>query len=292
MDHYHLYNALFIHKYTLDNWDAEPQHQNYFEIIFVLDGNGYCTINDTRHPYGEHNIFLLAKENTYDFEISTSSKFIHFKFTELLFSSKINLPERKQWLQRIEQLLQHSDKTSANAVTNKSDQKILWNIQKVIFEEFNNENTFYRNIISNAISTILSIMVRNLAMINKKKNKKKIDKSSKIESIVAYIKQNVYENERTKIHSISEKFKMSQSSISSYFKKETGESIHQYITKYKMQLVEYRLQHTKFTIAEIASQLGYTDESHLTKTFKKHFSLSPKQYRDQLVKTMPVKKDF
>lgn len=105
---------------------------------------------------------------------------------------------------------------------------------------------------------------------------------NKIDSILSHIRQHVYDNDLTKINFLANKFNMSQSSISTYFKRKTGESIHQYVTKYKMKLVEYRLQHTEFTIAEIAYQLGYTDESHLTKTFKKHFSMSPKQYRNEI----------
>jgi len=149
--------------------------------------------------------------------------------------------------------------------------------------EFKNEKIYYQDIISNAISTILSIIVRNISE-KYDYNKREISvKNTKIDHILGFIRQNVYDNDRTKISYLAQKFNMSQSSISTYFKKKTGESIHQFVTKYKMELVEYRLEHTEFTIAEIAYQLGYTDESHLTKTFKKHFEMSPKQYRNKLV---------
>lgn len=277
MKRYNLHETFLAHQYSIDEWEEEPHNHNYFEIIFVERGKGHHTINNVRFPYKKQDVFLLAPEDTHHFEIDKHSKFTFFKFTELLFSGKINLPDRKHWLQRIEQLLHRPNTIPGDVMSNEEDRQIVWDIHNLVIKEFKNEKIYFQEIISNAISTILSIIVRN---ISEKNNFYHKENSNKIDQILSHIRQNVYENELTKINYLSKKFNMSQSSISTYFKKKTGESIHQYVTQHKMKLVEYRLQHTDFTIAEIAYQLGYTDESHLTKTFKKHFSMSPKQYRD------------
>ncbi len=282
MNRYTLHETFVVDQYSFDQWEAEPHNHNYFEIIFVERGNGYHTINGIRFPYKENNIFLLAPEDTHHFEIENYSTFTYFKFTELLFSGKVNLPDRKFWLQRIEQLLHHPNIIPGDVISHEDDRTIIWDIHNVVLEEFKNEKIYYQEIISNAISTILSIIVRNISDKYNSNQREVPINHSKIDQILSHIRQNVYENDRTKIIYLANKFGMSQSSISTYFKRKTGESIHQYVTKYKMKLVEYRLQHTEFTIAEIAYQLGYTDESHLTKTFKKHFSMSPKQYRKEL----------
>ena len=282
MSRYTLHETFVVDQYSIEEWEAEPHNHNYFEIIFVEKGNGFHTINGVRFPYKENNIFLLAPEDTHHFEIESYSTFTYFKFTELLFSSKVNLPDRKFWLQRIEQLLHHPNIIPGDVICHEEDRTIIWDIHNVVLEEFKNEEIYYQEIISNAISTILSIIVRNISEKYNSNQKEVLISHSKIDQILSHIRQNVYDNDLTKISYLANKFNMSQSSISTYFKRKTGESIHQYVTKYKMKLVEYRLQHTEFTIAEIAYQLGYTDESHLTKTFKKHFSMSPKQYRKEL----------
>ncbi|MCX2761902.1 helix-turn-helix domain-containing protein [Aquimarina muelleri] len=282
MNRYTLHETFVVHQYSIDEWEAKPHNHNYFEIIFIEQGKGYHTINGIRFPYKENNIFLLAPEDTHHFEIEKRTNFTYFKFTELLFSSKINLPDRKYWLQRIEQLLHHPNIIPGDAISHEGDRNIIWDIHNLVLEEFKNEKIYYQEIISNAISTILSIIVRNISEKYNPKKKETPASYNKIDLILSHIRQNAYDNDRTKINFLADKFNMSQSSISTYFKRKTGESIHQYVTKYKMKLVEYRLQHTEFTIAEIAYQLGYTDESHLTKTFKKHFEMSPKQYRKEL----------
>ncbi len=282
MNRYTLNETFVVHQYAIDEWEAEPHNHNYFEIIFIEKGSGYHTINDIRFAYKENNIFLLAPEDTHHFEIEKRTNFTYFKFTELLFSSKVNLPDRKYWLQRIEQLLHQPNIIPGDVISHEEDRSIIWDIHNVVLEEFKNEKVYYQEIISNAISTILSIIVRNISEKYNSHQKNILVSHNKIDSILSHIRQHVYDNDLTKINFLANKFNMSQSSISTYFKRKTGESIHQYVTKYKMKLVEYRLQHTEFTIAEIAYQLGYTDESHLTKTFKKHFSMSPKQYRNEL----------
>ncbi len=282
MNRYTLHETFVVDQYSIDEWEAEPHNHNYFEIIFVEKGNGFHTINNVRFPYKENDIFLLAPEDTHHFEIEKYSTFTYFKFTELLFSSKVNLPDRKFWLQRIEQLLHHPNIIPGDVISHEDDRSIIWDIHNVVLEEFKNEKIYFQEIISNAISTILSIIVRNISEKYNSDHKEILVNHTKIDQILSHIRQNVYDNDLTKINFLASKFNMSQSSISTYFKRKTGESIHQYVTKYKMKLVEYRLQHTEFTIAEIAYQLGYTDESHLTKTFKKHFSMSPKQYRKEL----------
>lgn len=282
MNRYSLHETFVVHQYSIDEWEAKPHNHNYFEIIFIEKGYGYHTINGIRFPYKENDIFLLAPEDTHHFEIEKRTNFTYFKFTELLFSSKVNLPDRKYWLQRIEQLLHQPNIIPGDVISHEEDRSIIWDIHNVVLEEFKNEKVYYQEIISNAISTILSIIVRNISE-KYTSNQKNIPVGhTKIDLILSHIRQHVYDNDLTKINFLANKFNMSQSSISTYFKRKTGESIHQYVTKYKMKLVEYRLQHTEFTIAEIAYQLGYTDESHLTKTFKKHFSMSPKQYRKEL----------
>ncbi len=283
MNRYSLHDTFVIHQYPSDTWEEETQNEDYFKIIFVEEGLGSHTVNGTKFLYKENNIFLLAPNDTHSFEIEKQSKFTYFKFTDRLFSSKVSLPPRKYWLQRIEQLLHNPNLIAGDIIYHEEDRNITWNLHKIILKEFKKEKVYYHEIICNAVSTLLSIFVRNLSEKNTVMHLNTPIAYNKIDQVIHHIKHSIYDNELTKISYMAQKFQMSQSSISSSFKKATGESIHQYVTKYKMELVEYRLQHTEFTIAEIADQLGYTDESHLTKTFKKYFEISPKQYREKTI---------
>lgn len=53
----------------------------------------------------------------------------------------------------------------------------------------------------------------------------------------------------------------------------------QYIFNYKMKMVGSRLLHSEMRINEIVEELGFTDESHLNKLFKKYKGCNPTDFR-------------
>jgi AraC-like DNA-binding protein len=97
--------------------------------------------------------------------------------------------------------------------------------------------------------------------------------------LVQYIHSNIYNPEKLKAESIASHFNISLNYISEFFKKHTGENLQQYIINYKLSLVEIRLQHSDMRLNEIAYELGFTDESHLTRIFKKYKGINPAEYR-------------
>ncbi|MFD0861185.1 AraC family transcriptional regulator [Sungkyunkwania multivorans] len=281
MARYNLHETFLIHQYKFDEWESEPHNHNYFEIVFVEKGKGFHTINDVRFSYGQGDIFFLAPEDTHFFEIEEKSHFCHFKFTEQLFSGDMNLPDREYWLNKIEHILHHPNLLPGDVILNSEDRARIWNIQQLVVDEYENKKNYYRQIISNCVSTILSIIARNISE-NYTLNSTNVVESTKIDKILSYIRSNIYNSELLKLQNIADQFNTSPSNISAFFKKQTGESIHQFITYYKLGIIKYRLLNTSYSIAEIAFQLGFTDESHLSRTFKKYVGLSPGAYKKKL----------
>ena len=74
-------------------------------------------------------------------------------------------------------------------------------------------------------------------------------------------------------------FHKSKDHLSLYFKKQTGITIKEYITEYKMRLVRTRLLYSDLTIAAIAAELDFTDESHLNKVFRRKYAMTATAYR-------------
>jgi AraC family transcriptional regulator len=61
------------------------------------------------------------------------------------------------------------------------------------------------------------------------------------------------------------------------FKESTGQSPYQYVVDARVRKAKELLTTGKFTISEAASHLGFADQSHLTRHFKRVFGLPPKQ---------------
>lgn len=279
MTRYNLYESFVLHQYQFDVWDYEPHNHNFFEIIFIEEGAGFHTINDVRFTYKKGDIFLLAPNDRHHFEIEERTTFCYFKFTETLFSKNKTLPDRTYWLRSIEHILHHPNLMPGDVIKNEEDREVLWRIRALVVKEYIREKIFSEHIISNMVSTILSIIGRNIMDTYKEKNTKYRKKTSRIDEILTYIRQNVYDAELMKTSVITKEFGMSTGTLNTLFKSEVGETLRQYIENYKMKLVMYRLRNTDYTIAEIAYQLGFSDESHLTKVFKKHYKTTPKTFK-------------
>lgn len=61
------------------------------------------------------------------------------------------------------------------------------------------------------------------------------------------------------------------------FKQHVGITPHQYILQQRVERAKQFLQHSKLSIAEIAVRTGFSDQSHLTRYFKRRFDVTPKQ---------------
>lgn len=67
--------------------------------------------------------------------------------------------------------------------------------------------------------------------------------------------------------------------ISKIYKAETGENLSDYIVRLKMEKAASLLKNTGDKNYEIALKLGYQNPNYFIKVFKKHYGLTPQQYR-------------
>ena len=64
-----------------------------------------------------------------------------------------------------------------------------------------------------------------------------------------------------------------------FFKSKTGVSPQKYVMEQRVQTAKRLIEHTDMKLADIAVQTGFWDAPHLTKVFKKWYSLTPKECR-------------
>jgi AraC family L-rhamnose operon regulatory protein RhaS len=102
------------------------------------------------------------------------------------------------------------------------------------------------------------------------------------EAILMYIRQHIYRPEDLTIEHLASTFHYAPAYISLFFKKQTGESLKQYIVRHKVKLIEARLLYSQLTLTEIADEFGYTDESHLCKQFRKYTGTTPTAFRKRV----------
>ncbi len=104
--------------------------------------------------------------------------------------------------------------------------------------------------------------------------------SSMIYAIREFIHAN-YMNESLSVKSISDHVKRSAPYVCTLFKNETGQTLNQYITDYRVEKARSLLDDPRYKISDVAEKVGYVDVNYFGKIFKKVVGLSPTEYRNQ-----------
>lgn len=98
-------------------------------------------------------------------------------------------------------------------------------------------------------------------------------------SVLLYIINN-YDKKIT-IPSLTKEFNINRTTLSEKFTNAFGESIISYVNKLRINMASIILRDTKIPIAEIMERVGFSDNTHFLRTFKKYMGISPKEYRDK-----------
>ena len=97
-----------------------------------------------------------------------------------------------------------------------------------------------------------------------------------------------YMNETLSVKDISEHVYLSASYVCTFFKNETGLTLNQYLTEYRMEKAKQLLGDPRFKITDIASKVGYSDSNYFGKSFKKYAGVSPSEYREMTAQGVNV----
>jgi len=79
------------------------------------------------------------------------------------------------------------------------------------------------------------------------------------------------------VSGIAQAVGMSRNHFTKLFKESTGQSPYQYVVEARVRKAKELLTTGKFTISEVAHHVGFADQSHLTRHFKRVFGLPPQQ---------------
>ncbi|QGH36801.1 response regulator [Gracilibacillus salitolerans] len=84
------------------------------------------------------------------------------------------------------------------------------------------------------------------------------------------------------LQEVADHVHVNPSYLSEMLRKETGASYVEFITELRMSKAVELLVHTPAKVKEVSNQVGYSDWKYFTSQFKKHFGLTPTQYRQRL----------
>lgn len=238
-------------------------HFAFFQMAYVISGTGKLGINGNNVPYKKGNLMLLTPDDRHHFEITASTEFLLVRF----YSSYIT-EYRWRSIDHIECLLYYASHLSGCVLHNISDFSLVEALVGSILHNIKYEGIYNEDLTINFVNALIVIAARNIAAMHPKGINPTADRRAL--NIVAYIQGYIFSPQLLRASVIAKEFGLSENYLGSYFRQQCGETLQQFISSYKIRLIEHRLKFSDKRINEIAHEFGFADESHLNKFFKKH----------------------
>ncbi len=104
---------------------------------------------------------------------------------------------------------------------------------------------------------------------------------AEVNKVLAYIEEN-YQKEFT-LENAAEMVFLNKNYFSELFKREVGVGFSEYLNKVRMQKATKLLEIRDLKVCEIMELVGYSDTAYFIRVFRKHFGMTPNEYRSKIL---------
>jgi AraC-like DNA-binding protein len=269
-----LYEPFSVSVEMINEFPKRAKQNAFFELVYILSGEGRHCVNDNQFDYRAGDMFLLTPDDLHDFKITITTEFFFLRFNDVFLKANGIVKDN---IQRLEYLLYNAKQVPGSILQNETDRPLVKMIVDTVIRERVNRINCWDKLTLALVNTLTVLVARNIEI--NLPSQFAEDKEDKALDILQYIQANIYNPQKTKAEHIGDKFGISLSYLGRYFKKHTGQTMQDYIAHYKIKLIENRLLYSKMRISEIVDELGFADESHFNKFFKKQKGVNPSQFR-------------
>ena len=150
----------------------------------------------------------------------------------------------------------------------------IWNVDNP--RDFLWESIYQLNTLSELSTLLIDLVDKFFNSINQN------NMNGTVWEITKYIEKN-YSKVDLSIQELSEYTSLTVSYLCVLFKDETGKTINQYLTEFRVKKAKELLKERNYSLTEIATSVGYYDVNYFSKIFKKLTNMSPSKYKERHV---------
>jgi len=250
------------------------RHDDFYEILFLTQGEGIHTIDFQHYAIQPNTIFFLSPGQIHELALSEDVQGYIILFTSSFYHFNKTDPHKLFELPFFYNL---SQETPPIYLNNAECIQTLTNL----FREAISENKQYLSDKDEAIRALLDLIliqckrIYPLSQQDEKTNKGKIMVKRFKQLIEEKCKENLSVKDYANLLAISPNY------LSETVKSVTGRTSTDLINDRMILEIKRLLKHTDMGISEIAYSLNFADQSYFSKYFKKLTGVSPLEFRNE-----------
>ncbi len=246
---------------------------DYYEFYFFMEGDMQMQIGDDRYSVRYGDIMLIPPRVPHRPLIKSDDtpyrRFVFWisqEYCNHLLQSSPDYAYIMQYVETEKRYIFHTDQILFHSIQS----KLLRLLEEMRSQKFGRDAQ---------ITICINDLVLSLNRLAFEQNtpKRKNPEYLLYEQLTEYIEEHLEED--LSLEKLAKQFFVSKYHIAHVFKDSIGLSIHQYITKKRLNLCKEAID-SHMSITEAYHKFGFGDYSSFYRAFKKEYGVSPKDYRD------------
>ncbi|MBC9911553.1 AraC family transcriptional regulator [Chitinophaga varians] len=255
---------------TLDHWEKRNRRNNFFELVYIIEGKGAQCVNYNHISYREGSIFLLPASDCHTYTITEETTFLFIRFTATYFSSDEDcVIDFGKWFCRLNFIIGNYNRLPGELISDAVDKQHLVQLLQLLMVETKRNDPHTRRIMQSTMVTVLELIARNVAAVI---SPQAMYEEKKFADMLLHIHYHLLDEEMISPQYLAERFHISATYFSEYFKRNANETYQEFVLRSKLKLAEAKALYTDIPFKEIAYDLGFTDSSHLNKMMKRFYN--------------------
>lgn len=245
-----------------ENWDGFADHwHEFYEFHYVLSGTLEVVFNNRRMILGPGDFAMV---NNYEYHKGN------------LVNGALEVVAGLFDLERLSPEMGRSNPLFAPLIRQDA---YIGEIMESIKQELEAEDFGFRLACKSELQRLLVYLSRNYCqqMRSAQENKVRAENLTRISVVTGYIQKHYSEDIDMK--ALAELLHISESRFNHLFKETIGVSPLRYINNFRLEKAKKLLETERWTAAEVAVKVGFTDYNHFGRQFLKTFGCTPNQAR-------------
>ncbi|MEC0181546.1 AraC family transcriptional regulator [Paenibacillus peoriae] len=253
------------------HYDVVPHKHSFFEICFVVDGEGYYIDGDCTYSLQKNMMFLSKPDVLHQIKSKDGLALLYVAF-ELIESES-----SEEWIEIIRERETRKCSKVVVPVSDDTVSTLLW--KSLLLQTTKSGQVFYEEMLTNlAYSLILSLLQIFVPYSHNDRPKKSVEMISPLlRQAKLYICDNL--ESPLKLPDVARQFHISDRYLSRIFAAELGVSYSEFVQNERIQRAAALLKTTDLSIRDISIKTGFKTVHYFTRVFHTVMGSPPRVFR-------------